>query len=313
LENSELLLALCSIKIVYRLLTIFIVCCFAAEGYAADGPNLQVGAVVLRPLQAAEIPAQQTGLLRAVAVVEGQRVESGQLLATLDDREAKLEVVQAKIEHAQAEAKANNQVHIQYAVKALEVARAELRRSKESIEEFAKSISQSQLDVERLKVEKLTLEQQQAEHELALARFDQQLTQNLLEAAQLRLKLHRIEAPFAGRVVLVRGRVGEWVEVGAPVMRLVATDKLRAEGFMPADIASASLVGSRVLLRVESQEEPVAGVLRFVSPELDVVTRQVRVWGEIPNTEGLLRSGEQGVMEIVERGKGKGGRGSRTP
>jgi len=285
------------------ILGLFVSLLFPLVTCAAETATLQVGAVVLRPLHEAEVPAEQTGLLRGMAVVEGQRVEQGQLLALLDDREAKLLVVRAKIEQAQAEAKANNQVHIEYAEKGLEVARAELQRSKESIEQFAKSISQSQLDVERLTVEKLTLEQRQAEHELALARFDQQLTQNLLEAAELRLEQHQIRSPFAGRVVLVRGRVGEWVEVGAPVLRLVATDKLRAEGFMPADIASASLVGSQVQLRVESQEEPVMGILRFVSPELDVVTRQVRVWAEIPNRDGLLRPGEQGAMEVRDEGE----------
>jgi len=272
---------------------------FSVATSAAETVPLQIEAVVLRPLHAAEVPAQQTGLLRAIAVAEGQRVEKGQLLATLDDREAKLVVVRAKIEHTQAQAKANNQVRIQYAEKSLEVARAELQRSHESIQQFAKSISQSQLDVERLTVEKITLEQQQAEHELALARFDQQLSQNLLQAAQLRLDLHQIRSPFAGTVVLVRGRVGEWVEVGAPVMRLVATDRLRAEGFLSAEIASASLVGSPVHLRVEFQQQPVPGILRFVSPEMDPVTRQVRVWAEIPNPDGSLRPGQQGALEIL--------------
>ncbi len=276
---------------------------FLAATYSAEAAPLQIEAVVLRPLHAAEVPAQQTGLLRAMAVAEGQRVEQGQLLASLDDREAKLVVVRAKIEHTQAQAKANNRVQIQYAEKSLEVAQAELQRSHESIDQFAKSISQSQLDVERLTVEKITLEQQQAEHELALARFDQQLTQNLLEAAQLRFEQHQIRSPFAGKVVLVRGRVGEWVEVGAPVLRLVATDRLRAEGFLSAKMASASLVGSRVLLRVESQQQPLAGILRFVSPEMDAVTRQVRVWAEIPNPDGSLRPGQQGTLEIEESSK----------
>lgn len=278
----------------------------AAGGIAAELPGLRVGAVVLRPLHAAEVPARQTGLLKQMLVSEGQRVEQGQPLALLDTREAKLAVVRAKIEQEQAEAKASNRVPIQYAEKALEVASAELSRSHDSIEQFAKSISQSQLDVERLTVEKLTLERQQAVHELELARFDQQLAQNQLKAAQLRLNQHQIDAPFAGTVVLLRGRIGEWVEEGTPVLRLVATDKLRAEGFLPAELATADLVGRRVLLRVESQSQPVEGILRFVSPELDVVTRQVRVWAEIPNAEGALRSGEQGSMEIgEENGKQK--------
>ncbi len=136
-------------------------------GSAEENSEVSIVSVVLRPLQAAEVPAQQTGLLKKISVEEGQHVEENEILATLDPLEAYLAVVRARLERAQAEKKANNQISIQYAVKALEVAEAELRRSRESIEKFAKSISQSQLDVERLTVEKLMLEKQQAEHEYA--------------------------------------------------------------------------------------------------------------------------------------------------
>ena len=48
----------------------------------------------------------------------------------------------------------------------------------------------------------------------------------LVEAAKLELELHSVRAPFAGVVSLVRGRPGEWVEPGSPVLRLVAIDKV---------------------------------------------------------------------------------------
>lgn len=263
-------------------------------------PGLLVESVVLRPLRAAEVPAQQTGLLEKIVVEEGEHVEAGQLLASLDARQAALAVARAKLEHAQAEARAKNEVSILYADKALEVARAELRRSRESIDKFAKSISQSQLDVEQLTVEKLLLERKQAEHELALERFGVQLKQAEIDTAQLQFKQHQLIAPFTSRVVLIRGRIGEWVEVGDRVLRLVAVDKLRAEGFLAGDQASAALIGKPVTLRVTSGEKKVevAGTLRFVSPELEPVSRQVRVWAEIPNPDGLLRPGQRGALEI---------------
>ena len=265
-----------------------------------DKLPLRVESVVLRPLQAAEVPAQQTGVLREIAVVEGQRVEQGAVLALLDARQAELAVARATVEYAQAEAKAKNEIRILYADKALEVAKAELLRSSESIEQFAKSISQSQLDVERLTVEKLTLERRQAEHELVLERYGVQLKQAELDAAKLQLAQHQLTAPFAGRVVLVRGRVGEWVEVGAQVLRLVAVDKLRAEGFLPAEQANASLIGKPVTLNVTlaGKTTQVTGTLRFVSPEMEPVTRQVRIWAEIPNVDAMLRPGQLGTLEI---------------
>ncbi len=269
-------------------------------GFAEENREARTVSVVLRPLQAAEVPAQQTGLLQRISVAEGQHVQENEILATLDPLEAHLAVVRARLERAQAEKKANNQISIQYAVKALEVAEAELRRSRESIEKFAKSISQSQLDVEQLTVEKLMLEKQQAEHELALEKFGLQLKQTELEAAQAVLEQHRLRAPFAGAVVLIRGRVGEWVEIGAPVLRLVAVDKLRAEGFLPVEQASAELVGKRVTFvsKIGQQSMQATGELRFVSPEMDPVTRQVRVWAALDTADGTFRPGQQGTMTI---------------
>ncbi len=273
-----------------------------AVAWADEVAEMKVESVVLRPLQEAEVPARRTGLLESIVVLEGQRVERGQLLAELDGRAAVLESEQAILEVAGAQAKATSQIHIQYAVKALEVAQAELQRSEESIRKFARSVSQSQLDVERLTVEKLTLERQQAEHEMELEGFSFQLKQSLLKAAQLNVQQHTIRAPFAGTVVLVRGRVGEWVELGAPLLRLVSVTRLRAEGFLPAEVASDKLIGRNVrFVAVASKDTPQIfnGTLRFVSPEMDPVTRQVRVWAEIENPEGRLRPGESGTLEIL--------------
>jgi len=273
----------------------------AGVGSAEETAIARVESVVLRPLHEAEVPAQQTGQLIKIFAAEGEYVEEGQLLASLDPREAKLAVARAIIEHAQAEARANNEVRRQYADKSLQVARAELARSHESIEKFAKSISQSQLDVERLTVEKLTLERQQAEHELRLERFGQELKHNELEAARLRLEQHDLRAPFAGTVERVRADAGEWVEVGAPVLRLVAVEKLRGEGFLQASQVAAGLVGKSVRMTValSGKNVKVTGRLRFVSPETDPVTRQVRVWAEVPNLDGALRPGQQGILEIL--------------
>lgn len=270
--------------------------CFTAFAEAADVP-LVVESVVLSPMHAAEVPAQQVGVLREVVADEGTTVEAGAVLAKLDSRQAELDVAKAKLEAAHAAAKANNRTKVEYAEKSLAVAEAELRRSQESIEQFAKSISQSQLDVERLTVEKLALEKKQAEHELELDRLALHLKEQELATAALKLEQHQVQAPFAGTVVMVRGRVGEWLEVGAPVVRLVAVDTLRAEGFLDAKDAAGNLAGREVLFRCEDGTTA-DGTLKFVSPEMDAVTRQVRVWAELDNREGKLRSGQQGTLQI---------------
>lgn len=280
-----------------RIVVLIIASIFPLFAQAADAP-LVIESVVLSPLHVAEVPAQQVGVLREIVADEGTTVEAGAILAKLDARQAELDVAKAKLEAAQAAAKANNRTKVDYAEKSLAVAEAELRRSQESIEQFAKSISQSQLDVERLTVEKLALEKKQAEHELELDRLTLQLKEQELAAEVLKLEQHQVQAPFTGTVTMVRGRVGEWLEVGAPVVRLVAVDTLRAEGFLDAKNASGSLTGHEVVFHCEDGSTA-KGTLKFVSPEMDAVTRQVRVWAELENDDGKLRSGQQGKLEIV--------------
>ena len=267
--------------------------------------EVAIESVVLRPLVEAEVPARQTGVLATIGVEEGAVVKEGATLAALDDRIAKLAVAKAELEREQVHAKATNELKIAYADKALEVARAEMKRSSESNDKFARSISQSQLDVERLTVEKLELERRQAEHDLEIDRFELKLKENAVEAAKVDLELHNVRAPFAGVVALIRGRVGEWVEPGAPVARLVAVDRLRAEGFAPASILGGTAIGDRVTFVVSEADEAapfaggVEGTLKFISPEIDPVSGQVRVWAEIDNSQGQLRPGQKGRLVLV--------------
>lgn len=277
----------------------------ASWSAAADGPSfLTIDSVVLRPLVEAEAPARQTGVLAQIDVTEGSTVRTNDLLVKLDPRVAELAMRQAEYESAQAEAIARNRLSVEYADKALEVARAELKRSEESNKQFQNSISKSQLDVERLTIEKLELERQQAEHELALADFDLQIKRNALEAARLELELHVVRAPFSGVVTMIRAHVGEWVQPGTPVLRLVAIDVLRAEGFAPAD-AAGSLLGAEARFTLAANEDDpdakpmdFVGRVGFVSPEIDPVTRQVRIWVQIDNRDGHFLPGQQGKLVI---------------
>jgi len=269
---------------------------------------LMINFVVLRPLVEAETPARHVGVLAAIGVDEGASVARGDVLASLDDRLAKLNVRHAEVERDQAKQKVDNDLRLQYADKALEVARAELQRSIESNEQFPNSISKSQLDVERLTVDKLTLERKQAERDMESDRFELQMKENALAVARLELELHSVRAPFAGMVALVRGRPGEWVQPGAPVVRLVAIDRLRAWGFAPAAAADALKLGAAVRFTPETTDQPAAGgaapqefagEIGFISPEIDPATHQVRVWARIDNPDHRLRPGQQGKMQIM--------------
>ena len=80
-----------------------------------------------------------------------------------------------------------------------------------------------------------------------------------------------------------------------------ALDRLRAEGFVPARELGENLAGRPVVLTVDLPGKPGAqfpGKLTFVSPEINAVNGQVRVWAEIENTGMELRPGNQAAMSI---------------
>lgn len=267
---------------------------------STDAGGIEAESVVLRLLEEAEVPSQESGVVTSVAVREGQRVKQGDLLTQIDDQVPRLAADAAKAQFEIARAKATNDVAIRFAKKSLEVSQAELKRSTESIERFPKSVSQSQMDVERLNVQKNQLESEQAEQEQKIATLEMNAKQNELTAAQAEVARRKILAPFDGVIVQVYARKGEWVEPGQKAMRIVNVDRLKAEGFVPAAQATAELVSRPVQVTVEGIEtaKPIEGTIVFVSPEVDPITGQVRVWAEIDNRDGRLRPGQPAKMVV---------------
>src|SRR4051812_47925568 len=263
---------------------------------------LEIQSVVLRLLSEAEVPAQEAGVITGVAVVEGQRVKQGELLAQIDDQVARLAAEATKAKYDISRAKATNDVRLRYAQKATDVSEAELRRSTESIENFAKSVSQSQLDVEQLTVQKNRLEAEQARHEQEVAVLEMKREEAELNAAKAQITRRRIAAPFDGVIVQIYARKGEWAEPGQKALRIVNVDKLKAEGFIPAEEATDNVVGRSIKLAVEpsAERKTFDGKIVFVSPEVDPITRQVRVWAEIDNRNGRLRPGQSARMVLAQ-------------
>ena len=268
------------------------------KGWAADIP---VDSVLLRVIEEVEVPAQELGVLAEVVVWEGQTVAADELLAQIDDTEVKLARQRAKLELDIANESANNDVRVRFAKKAVEVVKAELQRAKDSVQKYPKAVSDTEMDRLRLTVEKATLDIEQAEHELTLAKLTQKLKENEYQFAVHREQRRKIVAPFGGVVVQVSGRRGEWVEPGKSVLRILRIDRLKAEGFVNANQLRHDLTGSQVELTLDLPGQTQAkfpGKVVFVSPEIDPVNGQVRVWAEIENRGLRLRPGLRAAMTI---------------
>ena len=264
--------------------------------------GIRIESAQLTLIEQADISASESGLLSNLQVREGEMVEAGAALAGIDDREARVVRDRAKTEWDLARATAQNDVTVRFSKLSAAVAKAELLRAQESNEKFPKSVSQTEIDRLRLLADKAELEIEQAELTLNQAQLSLQVKQLDVERASLALERRQLIAPFPGMVVQWKKQRGEWVEPGTPVMRLIRLDRLRAEAFLSAKESSQNLVGRKVAFVVPSDStdpHPHEGKLVFVSPEIDPVNGQVRIWAEIDNKELKLRPGQTATLIIA--------------
>lgn len=263
--------------------------------------SLEIKGVLLKIIERAEVPARQAGEIKQLLVTEGQVVKAGDLLAQLDDAEAQLTVKRADFEAQIAERKAKGDVDVRAAEEEQKVADGDYKSARQARERRSDSLSFTELEQFRLRA---ALKQFQVERTQQLREIDQ-ITHlqrvSELDLARVRLEQRRVTAPLSGVVVEVLQQRGEWVEPGERILRLIRLDRLRAEGFVDAQISPMRLLGRPVTLKVEGGPKGPAsypGKVVFISPEVDPVNRQTRIWAEIDNPDLSLLPGLRGQLVI---------------
>lgn len=253
-------------------------------------------------IEEAEVPARVPGLIQKIAVETGDLVASRDLLVQLDAAEAELVIQRARHEVDIARQQAQNEARLTIAQRTLETAQRSLRRAEDSNAKRRDSVPEAELDKLRLEVATAESQVQQARSDLMVARATHELKEVELRQAELAAAHRKVIAPFAGMVVQVLQQAGEWAEGGKPLLRLVRLDRLRVETFLKSQEVDGALVGRDCRVTVplpRGRQLTVAGKITFVSPEVNPVNGEVRVWAEVPNPELELRPGVQGRLEIA--------------
>src|SRR3954468_9017224 len=239
---------------------------------AGNPTSVEIPSAVIKVSEEVAVPARDAGVLAKIEVKEGQLVEEGDCVVRLLDTDIRLAVERARLEAEIALRKFKNDVDIRYAKKATEVAKSELARSLDTNEKYSKTVSNSELDRQRLVVDQGELQSQKAEHERDVAGLTHEMRTSDYKIACDQLERRAVLAPLRGMVVEVLHRRGEWVQPGDTVVRIVRLDRLKAEGFLPAKHASLDLVGSKVRLKVvgaDGKATEFPGHIVFVNPEID--------------------------------------------
>lgn len=111
----------------------------------------------------------------------------------------------------------------------------------------------------------------------------------LLEA---RLKETKIHAPFDGMISERLVSPGSYVKAGDKLVRIVDLDPIKVSFHVPERHLSELKLGQRVEVRIASvKDRAFHGEVYFIDPQVDVLTRTVKVKAKIDNKSAALRPG----------------------
>ncbi|MDZ7747931.1 MAG: efflux RND transporter periplasmic adaptor subunit [Halofilum sp. (in: g-proteobacteria)] len=138
------------------------------------------------------------------------------------------------------------------------------------------------------------LRRQNANSEADVDRAESGLEQALAAVEQVRYQLEKktIEAPFAGRLGIIDVDVGQFVNVGEPIVTLQTLDPISVDFTVPQQELARVQAGQPVIARADAFGDRVfEGSIRAISPKVNERTRNVAVRGRLSNPEGRLRPG----------------------
>lgn len=200
-----------------------------------------VTACNLAPILEQDVSSQVDGVFQEIRTDLGHKVNPGDLLGRLDDRQllAQVELLQiraasvateriAKAQHDEADSK------VRYALKANE---SGIR------------------SVPELEFKTYVFQRERYAQEMNKGREEQETARKELDKAKILLDLHEIRSGLAGEVTKVFKRNGEAVKQGEALFRVANFNRLRIEGLCKVQQADLIRVGSRALVEPELRGE----------------------------------------------------------
>ena len=229
----------------------------------------------VRPVVQAMVKSKVAGEVSKVYVREGERVEAGQVLVSIDTADLKAR------HDAQRAMVAETKAKLDLAGKNEANNRTLLTKnfiSQNAFDGIANSVQVAQ-----------------ANHQSTLAQAA--ITQRALADAQIR-------APFAGIVAKRAVNVGEKISADSPVMQIVDLSRMELQAPMPVgDIPSIQL-GQEIAFKVDGfQDRAFKGKVERINPTAEAGSRSISIFVTLRNDDGALKGGmfANGTLAAVSR------------
>ena len=109
-----------------------------------------------------------------------------------------------------------------------------------------------------------------------------------------------IRAPFTGRLGIRLVQLGQILRDGESIVTLQTVDPIYTNFALPQQFLASLKVGENVRLTTDaSPGETFAGKITAIAPEIDAVTRNVRIQATFSNPAAKLRSGMFGSVAVL--------------
>ena len=221
---------------------------------------------VITAADSVDLAPRFQGVIATVAVRAGDKVTSGQVVAEMD-RKAMLEELRATEAALGAASAAKRQADVDVAD-----ARRKLELETKAV---ADGVSpKMKLDEAKLEVDRAVAAAAKAGATVAAEASHVQTARDHLADLALR-------APHDGTVAMRFKDPGATIAAGTPIVRIVGQGGLRLRFAVPPDQARGLAPDQKVHATVDTIAQPVAGVIRQVSPTLDPASGMVIVEAEL--------------------------------
>lgn len=264
------------------------------------GQSIEKSNIPLQLIDDVEVASLDEGVVAKLQVVPGMLVKKGDVLLELD---RELQTGQANVKNMAwrvANAEANNNVNVRYSQKNLFVNAKILEKSLNATKTYANSISETEIDKQRLERDQSELSIEQAMVELEVAKLTANLRDEEMNLAKIELDRRTLRSPLDGIVVDVQAQIGEAVAAAKPVVRIISTQRLRVIANVDRKYAFKLHSGDAAEFVLHTEEGPESFQARvvFVSPEIRFTEQTFDVWVEVQNADNKLLPGMKGSLAI---------------
>jgi len=232
----------------------------ASSGYVLDG--------IVQAVQQSTVAAQASGRILSFKVKAGDKVRRGEVLATIDDREAQVGVQQAQAQINQADAELRN-------------AQAQMERTRDL--QGKGFVSKSALDVADAQYQSAKAQREQAAAGARQSGLAQGYT--------------RVTSPLDGWVLQTFAQAGDLAVPGTPLLVVYAPQPLRAVVQVPASRSLAVRQASSTTVLVDAGEAVPKGITplnRLEVPSSDPVSQTTEWRLDLPAKDtATLLPGQQ--------------------